>query len=261
MSSRCSLHIRQQPRAARAGPDGKDRRPIDPPPVLQLLMTDFNPDSPADLEELQNSYYVVHCRLVSANSPRRDVSTLASTTEDGSKEIQRLLLGTAVASPQHTKDDPDSETMPQHPISEESSGPPSPSSRFITVSSAKGKQRAPAAMPCTFFIFADLSVRKAGEYRLEFNLMKVEAMTLVPGASMPILHNVATQVFRVVNAKDFDQVQPSTTLVRGLIERGAGFPLKLKKGTREGQRRQPTGSNRMDTGSNEDGTDEEEEDE
>ena len=53
---------------------------------------------------------------------------------------------------------------------------------------------------------------------------------------MPIIHSVASQIFKVVNAKDFDQVQPSTKLVRGLIERGAGFPLKLKKGTREGQR-------------------------
>ena len=222
---------------------------------------DFDPENPADVAEIQNSYYVVHCRLVSAMSPHRDVSTLASTTEDGSNEIQRLLLGTAVASPHHTKDDPDHETMPEHPTSDVMSGPPSPSSRFIPVSSARGKQRASTTTPCTFFIFADISVRKAGEYRLEFNLMKVEAMALVPGASMPILHTVATDVFKVVNAKDFDQVQPSTTLVRGLIERGAGFPLKLKKGTREGQRRRPGGSDRMDTGSNEDGSDEEEEDE
>ena len=79
--------------------------------------------------------------------------------------------------------------------------------------------------------------------------MKVEAATLVPGSSIPTLHSVASQVFKVVNAKDFDQVQPSTVLIRGLIERGAGFPLKLKKGIREGQKRRP--GDRMDTGSQE----------
>lgn len=95
-------------------------------------------------------------------------------------------------------------------------------------------------MPATFFIFADLSVRKAGEYRLEFSLMKMDPHFLSVGEKLPILHKVASQPFRVVNAKDFDQVQPSTVLVKGLIERGAGFPLKLKKGTREGGRRRTT---------------------
>lgn len=54
---------------------------------------------------------------------------------------------------------------------------------------------------------------------------------------LPMIHIIASDPFRVVNAKDFDQVHPSTRLVRGLLERGAPFPLKLKKGIREGQRR------------------------
>lgn len=108
-------------------------------------------------------------------------------------------------------------------------------------------------MPATFFIFADLSVRKAGEYRLEFSLMKMDPHFLSVGEKLPILHKVASQPFRVVNAKDFDQVQPSTALVKGLIERGAGFPLKLKKGTREGGRR------RTNRGDGESGSEDEEE--
>ncbi|RMZ82055.1 hypothetical protein DV737_g2160, partial [Chaetothyriales sp. CBS 132003] len=128
--------------------------------------------------------------------------------------------------------------------------------RFITLPSTRPRERPASEMPSTFFIFADLSVRKAGEYRLEFNLMKVEADKLVPGASMPIIHTVASQVFKVVNAKDFDQVQPSTKLVRGLIERGAGFPLKLKKGTREGQRRKHHQDHKIETGSHEGSDDE-----
>ncbi len=53
-----------------------------------------------------------------------------------------------------------------------------------------------------------------------------------PGYNVPILCTITSQVFKVVNAKDFDQVKASTSLVRGLVDRGAGFPLKLKKGAR-----------------------------
>ena len=71
--------------------------------------------------------------------------------------------------------------------------------------------------------------------------MKMEPMALAnPGGTVPIVSSVRSSVFRVVNAKDFDQVHPSSRLVRGLLQRGAGFPLKLKKGIREGQRKKGT---------------------
>lgn len=249
-ADRISLYIRQQPRAARAGPDGKDRRPIDPPPVLQLMIKDFDATSEADIEQLHEQF-VVHCKLVSANSPRRDVSTLASLAEDGSRDVQRLLLGMSAASPFHTKDDPDPETMRRHPVSgEEIDRPGSPSSRFFSsATSPNSSHRRSTDVPSTFFIFADLSIRKAGEYRLEFSLMKMDPRYLVTGESLPTIYSCASQVFRVVNAKDFDQVQPSTSLVKGLVDRGAGFPLKLKKGTREGGRRRVA---RLDYGSDDD---------
>lgn len=58
--------------------------------------------------------------------------------------------------------------------------------------------------------------------------------------NLPMIHICVSKPFRVVNAKDFDQVHESTTLVKGLLERGAPFPLKLKKGIREGQKRRMT---------------------
>ena len=68
--------------------------------------------------------------------------------------------------------------------------------------------------------------------------MKMDPLALLnPGGTVPIISSVRSSVFRVVNAKDFDQVHPSSRLVRGLLQRGAGFPLKLKKGIREGQRK------------------------
>lgn len=238
--TRFQLHVRQQPRAARAGPDGKDRRTIDPPPVLQLMIEDFNPESLTDMEDLKNTHFVVHCRLVSASSPRTDMSVVAGTGEDGQSAIQRLLLGTNVSNPFFCADDPDPNTMPEPVFS----APSSPSARLMMrpASMAPPTEKKPRKTtsndngPGSFFIFADLSVRKAGEYRLEFKLMKMDLMSLSQGSTVPVLHSVVTDVFKVVNAKDFDQVQPSTPLVRGLLSRGAGFPLKLKKGPREGQR-------------------------
>ena len=248
-AARCSLHIRQQPRAARAGPDGKDRRPVDPPPIIQLLITDLDPQSAGDVEELHASF-AVHCALISTSSPARDVSTTTVVGEDGSVEIQRLLLGNYVSSPFHTRDDPNPETMPQHPQSTElTQRSPSPSSRFLP-SSRTFKQEHPPTnnIPGSFFIFADISVRKAGQYRLEFSLMKMDPYYLAKEKTLPILHKVLSNTFRVVNAKDFDQVQASTPLVRGLIERGAPYPLKLKKGTRDSGRGRSTAEASGDAG-------------
>ncbi len=204
-------------------------------------MDDFDPESAADISEMTYQHWVVFCRLVAAHSPDRDVSTMAHFNEDGRREIQRLLLGTHVASAFLTGDDPDPPTMRPHPITRPSFGdPPSPSSRFFPSPSAlqSGQaRRVNPKLPCCFFIFADLSVRKAGEYRLQFTLMRMKGENLRPGETVPNIHTTTSEPFRVVNAKDFDQVHPSTNLVKGLLQRGAGYPLKLKKGIREGQRR------------------------
>ena len=161
------------------------------------------------------------------------MSTQSHFTEDGRREVQRLLLGTTVASPHHTSDDPDPLTMPDHP-STRAPRTPSPTDHILPRPRAHSLRH---QIPGAFFIFADVSVRKAGEYKLQFTLMKMEPALLVQGSTVPAVHVVTSAMFRAVNAKDFDQVHPSTNLVKGLIERGAGFPLKLKKGTREGQRR------------------------
>lgn len=166
---------------------------------------------------------------------------LSQTSEDGRSLVQRLLLGNYVSGPTFCEDDPDPDTAPE-PLQ---SAPLSPSARLMmrtslippSLGTKARTDKSRSSLPAVFFIFADLSVRKAGEYRLEFKLMKMEPQFLFQGSTVPTLHSVTSDVFKVVNAKDFDQVQPSTNLVRGLLDRGAGFPLKLKKGPREGQAR------------------------
>lgn len=229
--------------------------------MLQLLIDDLDLDT--DMRSLRAHDWVVHAKLVSAGDPREDLTTVASQTDSGNgndKKPTRLLLGTTVSSPFFCSDDPDPENAPRHPRSKPSP-PPSPSMRFIKTSNRTIEQvKDPEAyknFPGAFFIFADLSVRKAGQYRLEFTLMKMDPSVLVPGGIVPALSVVVSDVFNVVNAKDFDQVQPSTNLVRGLLDRGAGFPLKLKKGLREGQRRRVRGGD--SDAEEEEGEEEEEE--
>lgn len=90
--------------------------------------------------------------------------------------------------------------------------------------------------------------------------MKMTPDILIPGRIVPTISIVVSDVFNVVNAKDFDQVQPSTDLVKGLLDRGAGFPLKLKKGLREGQRKKGrSGDGDGDGDSDDDGDGDEEE--
>ncbi len=217
-------------------------RAIDPPPILQLMIDDFNPDLPEDLEEIESSFWVVHCRLVAAFDQETDMSTQSHFTEDGRREVQRLLLGSTVASPHQTLDDPDPPSMIAHRITR----PPSPTALVLPYLPDASPRRQPREFPGAFFIFADISVRKAGEYKLQFTLMKMEPAFLVTNAMVPAVDVVTSDPFRAVNAKDFDQVQPSSPLVKGLIERGAGFPLKLKKGQREGQGRKRPHSEESD---------------
>lgn len=167
------------------------------------------------------------------------MTTIASHSDRG--KVTRLLLGTTVSSPFFCSDDPDAENAPRHPTTIVEA-PPSPTAEILKIPnrSRHAPNRGPDAhktFPAAFFIFPDLSIRKAGQYRLEFRLMKMTPDVLIPGRIVPTISVAVSDMFNVVNAKDFDQVQPSTDLVKGLLDRGAGFPLKLKKGLREGQRK------------------------
>lgn len=209
-------------------------RTIDPPPVLQLLIKDL--DLEKDGKYLRDRDWVVFVKLATASEDAANSSSMrhvaSSSKEDPKESVTRSLLGTMVSSPFYCETDPDPDTAPKHPMTEPSS-PPSPTSRFLPRSKRDRDLDAHRKLPCAFFIFADLSVRKAGQFRLEFRLMKMEPAALIQNHAIPTIATVVSDVFNVVNAKDFDQVQPSTELVKGLLEQGAGFPLKLKKGLRK----------------------------
>ncbi|OJA15813.1 hypothetical protein AZE42_09168 [Rhizopogon vesiculosus] len=137
------LTVRQEPKQARMCGVGADRRPIDPPPIIQLRVIDpqtRQPPSPARLDAddsdpsyahsfLQNPYYFMFASLA-----KPDDDTELHWLKDGKT---RCTTGSVVSSLYHLKDTENRN---------EDAG---------------------------FFVFPDLSVRTEGSYRLKLSLFEV----------------------------------------------------------------------------------------
>ena len=95
-SPKYTLRMRQEPIAARAcGFGERDRRVIDPPPILQMSI-DSPTSSPEEITAMiRNPYTVVHCVLWDPVT-NKDDTAMPSTAD---KRQQRRLMGTLVASP------------------------------------------------------------------------------------------------------------------------------------------------------------------
>ncbi|KAK3938497.1 velvet factor-domain-containing protein [Diplogelasinospora grovesii] len=88
------LTVRQQPFAARScGFGERDRRVIDPPPIVQLSIHDPTFDREQHDRQLRHPFFVVHCSIWD----ERGVKDMSNMPEDFRQ--QRRLMGTLVASP------------------------------------------------------------------------------------------------------------------------------------------------------------------
>ena len=86
--------VRQQPSAARScGFGERDRRVIDPPPIVQLTIHDETISPEERGRRLRHQFSVVHCSIWDD----RGVKDMSSMPEDFRQ--QRRLMGTLVASP------------------------------------------------------------------------------------------------------------------------------------------------------------------
>ena len=96
-SYKYKIELRQQPVAARAcGFGERDRRVVDPPPILQLSIDDpvaTQEDKSAELRAL--AFSVVHCTLWNP-ATNTDDSAMPGSSD---KRQQRRLMGTLVSSP------------------------------------------------------------------------------------------------------------------------------------------------------------------
>lgn len=85
--------MRQQPVAARAcGFGERDRRVIDPPPIVQLIVND--PAGHSDPMEMRYPFNVVHCTLWSPDGNSDETALIGMD-----KRLTRRLMGTLVSSP------------------------------------------------------------------------------------------------------------------------------------------------------------------
>lgn len=245
--SRFRLHIRQQPIAARAcGAGDKDRRSIDPPPIVQMLLADFDPSSESDMELLRDPRFTVGCLLYSVTPSSSHSGARGEEWEERIHRSQivepfrlneaagmggnpsgqpqgrsvQVLSGKLFVSPFFVEEDPDPETAPMYPTS--------------TGGQKIGSSTQP--LPAAFFIFTDLSVRTAGLYRLKFRLMNWGFIEET-GESMPILTEVWSDTFRVHPAKDFPGMRESSRITEQLKALGVGDLKTRSKGKGKGQGR------------------------
>ncbi|KAG7447102.1 uncharacterized protein BT62DRAFT_930940 [Guyanagaster necrorhizus] len=198
------LVVRQEPKQARmCGVGGKaDRRPIDPPPIVQLRVidprrhqqhasgSDGRPASPSGSSYaqsfLQNPYYFMFASLAKPDDDKE-----LHWLKDGKT---RCTTGSVVSSLYHLKD-------PQR--NNEDAG---------------------------FFVFPDLSVRTEGSYRLKLSLFEVV------GNNVRHCKSIYSAPFYVYTAKKFPGMEESTPLSCSLADQG--IKIRIRKDIRV--RKRPT---------------------
>ena len=190
------ITVRQQPLAARScGFGERDRRVIDPPPIVQLVLADTPTTATLTPEErsrrLRHQFSVVHCSIWDETGTR----DMSSMPEDFRQ--QRRLMGTLVASPFVGLDD-------------------------------KGEEGC-------FFCFPDLSCRTPGTFRLKFALVMIDPTRMHVGHRSAIVATVMSEPFQVFNAKDFPGMQASTPLTKRLKEQGCLISIKKGNEKRDGK--------------------------
>lgn len=223
------LHVRQQPLVARTcGAGDRERRLIDPPPIVQFLLSDFDPGMSDDHDILQDPRFTVGCFLfpVSDTSSR---SRPPKTDQEGAPERENesdgvaradhtfstpVLSGKTFMSPFYFDPDPDPNSAPIQLFSHDSNP------GKCSFPSPTNLDNAPKLHHhATFFRFADLFIRAAGMYRLRFQLMNW-GLVEDTGQSMPILAETWSDPFLVYRAKDFPGMCDYSVLADGLKELG-----------------------------------------
>ncbi|KAL8960329.1 MAG: hypothetical protein Q9183_005481 [Haloplaca sp. 2 TL-2023] len=195
-TSRYRLTVRQQPMAARAcGMGERDRRCVDPPPVVQLSLTDFDPSSQGDVDALRNPYNIVHCALIDTSG--FEVSAVPDP-QDPDRHSRRIM-GTNVASP------------------------------FVGTDPAVPPSYVKNANLGCFFVFHDISCRQMGSYRFRFTITNMSGGPSVPGSTSPVAGSVYSDIFEVFSAKDFPGMRASTNLIKDLKRQG--LTVSVKKGS------------------------------
>ncbi|KAI8348472.1 velvet factor-domain-containing protein [Mortierella sp. GBAus27b] len=193
------LILRQQPKQSRMCGVGEkaDRRPIDPPPIVQLIVkTPPGAKGGPFTSFLQNPYYFMHASLVEKDT-REDVLLIKDTRSKDDMHLYKdnrtkATTGSSVSSLYPLKDVEDNGTE---------SG---------------------------FFVFPDLSVRMEGTYRLKFCLYEMV------GKDVHFCACITSDPLIVYSAKKFPGMEESTPLSQHFAEQG--LKIRIRKEVRPKKR-------------------------
>lgn len=229
------LKVVQQPfRARMCGFGDKDRRPISPPPILQLV-TRTRDGRLIKPEFIDISFFIVLCD---------------SWHEDGVTEANLVYHSfsspppAAVTQPQqqqHSSSSASSLTTTSHHQQYHSIAEHSPPSndeitRTLQMRNLVGSSVASAAKLYDldgnlgiFFVFQDISFRTEGKFKLAFSLINVGSTcgnTVNTSSPTQVLTRVFTDMFTVFTAKKFPGVVKSTPLSQCFAKQGVKIPIR-----------------------------------
>ncbi|KAH8916928.1 hypothetical protein BT69DRAFT_1323993, partial [Atractiella rhizophila] len=207
------LEILQQPLQARqTGFGEKDRRPVDPPPVVIVRMKDEKgnvlPDNTVESDTL-----FCHAELFSPPASPSG-STEGSSSSTGSEPQQQNHIFPPTSAAARTSD------APQRPIK-----------NFLGSLTVPGKRLKDAYGEYGFmFVFSDLAVRAEGVFSIRFTL--VDLSTAEENGVHPPLSRVHSQAFRVFSHLTFPGMKSST---QALAKQGVKLIIRRNSGGRQGK--------------------------
>ncbi|KAJ1523103.1 hypothetical protein HK096_001681, partial [Nowakowskiella sp. JEL0078] len=159
------LKIIQQPKQARiCGFNDKDRRKIDPPPIIQLLVKDLN--GKTDSRYLQYPYFVLHTTLIDSVTKNEVENISSEFPEQNETSNQETLL---FENHLHYNQKSISEIVTNEDEASILQLPNETTLIGSLIASANTLYDL-RNRPGIFFIFADLSIRWGGVFHLRFTL-------------------------------------------------------------------------------------------
>ncbi|CAI2169579.1 18987_t:CDS:2 [Funneliformis geosporum] len=205
------LEVAQQPiRARMCGFGDKDRRPIDPPPVVKLLVSTADgthiPEGSVD-----HSMMIVHAALWSENCI----------------DERSLVINPSSIPSQSTGTGPSSILSLNAPSCTRNLMGHCTSSAYVLTDDL-GQQG-------IYFIFQDLSVRTEGSFTLKFSFCDVKGLLTRRGS---VAAEVYSGPFKVYTAKKFPGMTESTELSKAFAKQGIKIPIRKdtryrKEGSRD----------------------------
>jgi len=164
----------------------KDRRPISPPPIIQLIF-DYGYD--VNIKEIDTSYLVVSAALFLVKEEEEEGDSLGGMQPAVAQcwEVQENLTGAMVSSAHMAVD------------AQEDLG--------------------------IFFVFPDLCVKTEGTFRIKFSLLKLGNGNNMATITYPKTETFSDS-FKVYSARKFPGMLDTTPLSRRLAEQGVKIPVR-----------------------------------